>query len=193
MPRVGPSEVPVPGLGPSEVDCVFPDDTDGGTDEVDEPFGLPSEVVPGVSDGTDVFGEVLVEIPGDTCVIIGDPGIWPGVEVDAPFGFPSEVVAGVPDGTDVFGEVFADTPGDTCVIIGGPDVCSGVEVDAPAGCPLVIGRVYVGEVCRVCRVLAVDGACVVADACLCTLFVALGAALAAGAGLCEAAGLCCCR
>ena len=191
MPRVGPSEVPVPGFCPSEFDGVLPEDTEGGVpDEVDDPFGLPSEVVPGVPDGTDVFGEVFVGIPGDTCVIIGDPDICPGVEVDAPIGLPSEVVAGVPDVTDVFGEVFADTPGDTCVIIEGPDVCPAVDVEAPAGCPLVTGRVYIGEVLRV---LAAGGVCVVADACFCTLFVgALDVAVAAGAGLCAAAGLCCC-
>ena len=134
----------------------------------------------------------MVGTQADSCVIIGDPGVCPGVEVDDPFGLPSEVVPDVPEGTDVFREVFADTPGDTCVIIDGPDpeVCPGVEVDAPAGCTLVTARVSIGEVLRV---LAADGVCVVADACFCTLVVAaLGVAVAAGACLCAAAGLCRC-
>jgi hypothetical protein len=101
--------------------------------EVDAPFGFPSEVVAGVPDGTDVFGEVFADTPGDPCVIIDGPEVCPGVDVDAPVGCPL-VTARV----DV-GEVCRALAADGACVVGCVCFCTlfvaalGVAVAAGAG------------------------------------------------------------
>lgn len=143
VPRVGPSEVPVPGLGPSEVDGFPPEDTEGVPDEVDEPFGLPSEVVAGVPDGTDVFGEVFAGTPGDTCVIIDGPEVCPGVDVDAPVGCPP-----------VSGRVYA---GEVCRALAAGGAC---VVAGACFCTLVVAALGAA-------VAAGAGLCAAAGLCCC--------------------------